>query len=719
MMPAVPSPAAPVLGNISVDMASFASPISAGPGVGMQSISHAFSLPGLSPASDTATATTESSSSVLRSPDTDGRNGAPHSLSTAVSERACQKCRASKRRCDKALPYCTRCTRLGASCVYLADTVTGPSTTTNQAPLAALQSQALSKSEFLCAPDPLAELTAPLILSLVFADAAPGEQQLDWTDGVRAYYNCVHKWYSVVHRGLFDCRIDSLCTSADSPPAPPSYSPSGFSGGCSFTLQKGSADWSFVSTKMSRELALLILAMYLSARTCSTRAGRNRTMFDSLYRIVRRSFALGISETTTPRIEFVQIGALLALYEYGHSNSPLAYRTLSETVAAARVLGIQPGCTSDRDLVNANGISSMEQEQNSAVWWSSFILDQLIHRDEASTHLPFILESPEPITLLPEPGQNSTGRLQSRPRYQPRGPSNRRLPVSMGVNVNLMESFQISAKVASLLHRALRHNYETRMRVPGTLPPVETFAPLDQEIRNMTATLLKDATDWRYALDCFAMCCSALFTLYLPFLPILEAQTATQISNNNELRTALAALRFAAQLSSDITCKMNSEITDPEQELSCRELAVLAAPTCFLVVKVYTGLRIICPEEYQKCQDAILDKYKSLKFFRCRWGIAGTFTVIVLVVVDQPFFSPGGMHNRTNWLTHGFVRLGFLDKLMSQLNDAYGIDWYRCPEVKPVAYQSQNMKDYNLLPPPPPHTNGITMNSEGNAMDLS
>lgn len=265
--------------------------------------------------------------------------------------------------------------RLSATCIYLADTSTGPTAATSQAPLASLQSQSLSKAEFLCAPDPLAELTAPLILSLVSADAAP-EQQLDWTDGVRAYYDCVHKWYSVVHRGLFDSRIDSLCTSADSPAGPSSCSSSSFSGGSSFTLRQGSADWSIVSAKMSRELALLILAMYLSARTCSTQSGRNRAMFDNLYRVVRRAYALGLSESTTPKIEFVQIGALLALYEYGHSNSALAYRTLSETVAVARVLGIRPGCTRDRDHMSIRGISTMEQEQNSALWWSSFIIDQ-------------------------------------------------------------------------------------------------------------------------------------------------------------------------------------------------------------------------------------------------------------------------------------------------------------------------------------------------------
>ncbi|KAK7922996.1 hypothetical protein PG985_007067 [Apiospora marii] len=617
----------------------------------MQSISHAFTLTGLSPASDTAT--NESSPSTFRSPpsDRDSRNGngngAPRPFAPGFSERACQKCRASKRRCDKSSHLLTNkdrpcpiargvqgACRLSATCVYLADTIPGPTAATNQAPLASLQSQALSKSEFLCAPDPLAELTSPVILSFVSADAAP-EEQLDWTDGVRAYYDCVHKWYSVVHRGLFDSRIDNLCASADSPAGPSSCSSPSFSGGSSFTLRQGSADWSIVSAKMSRELALLILAMYLSARTCSTQSGRNRAMFDNLYRVVRRAFSLGLCDSTAPKIEFVQIGALLALYEYGHSNSALAYRTLSETVAAARVLGIRPGCTRDRDHMSINGMSTMEQEQNSALWWSSFIIDQLIHRDDASTHLPFILESPEPITLLPEPGQCSPGRYHPGPSSERRGASNRKLPVSASVNVASMESFQISAKVASLLHRALRHNYETRMRMPGTLPPVETFAPLDQEIRNVTATLLKDATDWRYALDCFAMCCSALFTLYLPFLPILESQTAAQINANNELRTALAALRFAAQLSSDITCKMNNEVSAPDKELSCRELAVLAAPTCFLVVKVYTGLRNICPEEYQKCQDAILDKYKSLNIFKCRWGIAGTSIIVTVLLPHQ------------------------------------------------------------------------------------
>ncbi|KAK8114167.1 hypothetical protein PG999_006236, partial [Apiospora kogelbergensis] len=609
-----------------------------GVSVGMQPISHAFTHTGLSPASDAAT----DSSSVFRSPDS--RNGVPRSFGSAFSERACQKC-----------PR-----RLGATCVYLAEPVTGPGTAPPQAPLASLPSQSLLRSEYLCAPDPLAELTAPLILSFVSADAAPGEQS-DWMDGVRAYYACVHKWYSVVHRVLFDHRIDCLWAAVDSPAAPPSSSSPDFLGGSSSsstTLRRDSADWNVVAANMSREMALLILAMYLSARTCSTQSGRNRDMFDNLYRVVRRAFTLGLCEPTLPKIEFVQIGALLGLYEYGHGQSAVAYRTLSETVAAANVLGIRPGSASDCVPENINGKSALEQEQNSALWWSSFILDQLIHRDDASTHLPFILETPEPGTLLPEPGHNLAGRLQPGSCYESPGTAAQRLPVGADLNVASAESFQISAKIASLLHRALRHNNETRQH--GTLPPVANFAPLDEEIRNMTLLLLKDATDWRYALDCFAMCCSALFTLYLPFLPIIGSKTAAQINESTELRTALAALRFAAQMSSDITCKMNIEFSRSDQELSCRELAALAAPTCYVVVEVYTTLRNIFPQEYQKCQDAILDKYKSLKFFRCRWGIAGTLTTLVILSYryEPPPLSSAdspspllGFSRANSWLT--------------------------------------------------------------------
>lgn len=151
---------------------------------------------------------------------------------------------------------------------------------------------------------------------------------------------------------------------------------------------------------------------------------------------------------------------------------------------------------------------------------------------------------------------------------------------------------------------------------------------------------------------------------------------------------------------------MNSEVSAPDKELSCRELAVLAAPTCFLVVKVYTGLRTICPEEYQKCQDAIMDKYQSLKIFRCRWGIAGTFIIITILLINHCLFItpriPTG-YLLTTWP----VRPRSADKMMRLLNEAYGVDWYQ-----------HRMIGQPATLPPPPQANGNVPNSWG-PMDMS
>lgn len=116
---------------------------------------------------------------------------------------------------------------------------------------------------------------------------------------------------------------------------------------------------------------------------------------------------------------------------------------------------------------------------------------------------------------------------------------------------------------------------------------------------------------------------SALFSLYLSFLPVLESKSTAEIEADEQLRTALAALRFATQMSTDITCKMNAESKATGREMTFRELPAPAAPTCYLVVVTYAGLRNISPEDHSKCQAAIVDKYDSLKFFGQRWGIAG------------------------------------------------------------------------------------------------
>lgn len=271
--------------------------------------------------------------------------------------------------------------RLNAKCVYLAESV-GANQGANGAPVVIFQPRVSANDVLVRSDNPLQEISASQILSLISKDAQM-EEPLDWTDGVRAYYDYIHSWFAVVHRGLFEQQIAAAYSAADSPPSQVSqvYSPPLTNGSPSEKSVSVSATLNLASLSaasephMSREFALLIVAMYLSTRHRSTQAGE-RPMYDELYQFVKRVVALSLLENPLPKLELVQCGALLAMYEYGHGDSLLAYRTLSEAVAAARVLGVKPGREVDGNGSTIHTISSLEEEQKSCLWWALFILDQ-------------------------------------------------------------------------------------------------------------------------------------------------------------------------------------------------------------------------------------------------------------------------------------------------------------------------------------------------------
>lgn len=207
-------------------------------------------------------------------------------------------------------------------------------------------------------------------------------------------------------------------------------------------------------------------------------------------------------------------------------------------------------------------------------------------------------------------------------------PPGRRLAVEAPIGSQAVDSFQMSAQVATLLHHALKYDLERRQQQrEQQLVPVKNFAALDVEIRRATNALLSQNLNWEGALDCFAMLVSALFTLYLPYLPVLEKSTPDAIGRDEELLTALAALRFAMQLSVDISCRLNDDIRSAPRP-SLAVLCAPAAPTCYLVIVAFAGLRRIFPEERERCEHAIGEKFESLWLFSRRWGIAGESSLV-------------------------------------------------------------------------------------------
>ncbi|XDG03961.1 hypothetical protein ABKA04_003576 [Annulohypoxylon sp. FPYF3050] len=649
-----------------------------------------------------------------------------------LAARACEKCRASKRKCDKKLPFCDRCKRLNAKCQYVHDL--SPNSSQIAAQFVICQSRSLTHDALFRAPEPLDGISAAQLLSLVSSGAGPGHPQVDWRSAVSNYFICVHPWFAVVHPAVFERRVSGLIAlvdnaavgtvTGDTPPPSRSNSTSttsqrdsvaGLNLTPSFadaitcnparmvTTVTTSAEWS------AKNVALLVLTMYLNTRMRLTESGE-QPLFDETYRTVKRLLSpllLACVGDPRPCVELVQAGVLLALYEYGHGEIVAAYRTLSQAVATARGMDIKPGqvAESGEDAV----MLSVEEEMTGCLWWAMFILEQSIHQDEDAKSLPFLLESPTRNTLLPETPPMTPASDGCTFPSSPPSPviATRHLSTSVEVSAAKVAGFQLSAKTASIFHRAIRIDKERDAR-PGKMPLVAAYADLDKEIRDTTLSLLNDTLDWEGALDCFAMLVSALFILYLPYLAILErscgggdsgmgmgigagagvgdvplpappstlhsfsSESSTSstsfsgvssidpggmmdgvvgasnpvsrsgslagvntgtgaigmgvgaaaglgagvggvgvgkgttnaaqamLQSNQELSTALAALRFACKMSTDISCKINADYG--------------AAPK--------SPAQLIFPEEMAECQENIAEKFESLTLFSFRWGIA-------------------------------------------------------------------------------------------------
>ncbi|KXJ90938.1 hypothetical protein Micbo1qcDRAFT_68198 [Microdochium bolleyi] len=557
---------------------------------------------------------------------------APDGQAPGFAPRACEKCRLSKRRCDKKLPHCDRCVRLNAKCHYVQDAL-APNANPNGPHFVVYQSQPLSSDVMLRSADPLENITVPQILGLLNGPDTPPDTEPDWKAPIHAYFQYIHPWYAVVHPTLFDQRMSEIQSHPDYPSPARSQSASSYGTGQSDAQASFKRSPSQPETDLEargKDLALLIVAMHLVTRCRRTHAGLVQ-MFDETYRVLKRLVslvALNGADGPPPSIEIVQCSALLALYEYGHGESNTAYRTLAQAAANASVVGVAPGYgdkTASRHILADEPLelSTLDKEERGGIWWSLFILDQFLHRDETATHLPFILETPAYNALLPEmPILTSAPGWKVQTSGHTQFPANsiRRQPVSVVLGNEDLGTFQLSAKCSSLLHRALRLDKE-RSSLPHM--STSTFSDLDQELRRATQTLIERSMHWELMLDCFSMCISALFTLYLPYLPRIETSSVAQIDADPELRIALAALRFACKMSTDISCKINAEYMLGGDNSS--NVDVLSAPvgaTCYLVIIVFSSFRRIFPDENLECQRAIAEKFESLRLFSSRWGIA-------------------------------------------------------------------------------------------------
>lgn len=176
--------------------------------------------------------------------------------------------------------------------------------------------------------------------------------------------------------------------------------------------------------------------------------------------------------------------------------------------------------------------------------------------------------------------------------------------------------------------------------------------------------------------------------------PSDPAPTAQDIvASNEEIKTALAALRFACQMSTDISCKLNADFGAAPR--SPAQLCAPAGATCYFVISTFASLRRIFPAERARCEENIAEKFESLTLFSYRWGIAGS----LFLFFSLPYLAtPETLRNiglGVGWELEGIlvgVESSLLttptEKMMSQL------------EKKMRADRHHYLKHSRLAPPP-------------------
>ncbi|KZL70097.1 fungal specific transcription factor [Colletotrichum tofieldiae] len=413
------------------------------------------------------------------------------------AHRACEKCTRTKKKCDKGLPACSRCTRLATNCCY--DFVVNPPSLTiveqgapgngyKHAGDARPAFDWLSQSDF----------TAGQIMQLLISHG------VDWKASVNTYFNTVNTWLVVIHPDVWQRR----CAAAQ--------------------LETNPND---------SDLALLILCIHiLTIWNCdefSSTAMLEHPLYQSAKRIwiLRKAFS-------KLKIEHVQCGILISLFELGHGDITRCYQTFGEAASIGKVLNLKPGkyVKEEEDMA-----ADPEEEQNRALWWVLVIMDKISHEQSSTLWTPLQMDMPSEDDLLPTEhylwDNDRNGSFKMVKRY----------PVTIPASVRV-GAFQRSCQAAILLGYAI--NWEAANAEIEEPPSVYSFVQLESATRDLIEALITRSETWSENLNTYALCASLFCLLFYSFLYSANRPDtpARDPETDMEMKKAVAGIKFTIGL---------------------------------------------------------------------------------------------------------------------------------------------------------------------------
>ncbi|WYZ41771.1 hypothetical protein EsH8_V_000666 [Colletotrichum jinshuiense] len=413
------------------------------------------------------------------------------------AHRACEKCTRTKKKCDKGLPACSRCTRLATNCCY--DFVVNP-------PSLTIVDQGAAGSHYNAAADARPALewlnqmdfTAGQIMQLL---AARG---VDWKASIKSYFCTVNTWLAVIHPGVWErrcgaARVDANITDPD--------------------------------------LALIILCIHLLTIWNCDEFSSTAMLEHPLYQAAKRIWVLR-KAFSKPKIELVQCGVLISLYELGHGDITRCYQTFGDAASIGRVLGLKPG---KYDKEEEDIPADPEEEQSRSLWWALFIMDKVSHEQSATLWTSLQMDMPSDDDLLPtehylwDNERNIT--FKTIKRY----------PVTIPASVRV-GAFQRSCQAAILLGYAI--HWEAANAEVDETPSVYSFVQLETATRSLIEALITRSETWGENLNTYALCASLFCLLFYSFLYSANRPDtpARDPETDMEMKKAVAGINFTIGL---------------------------------------------------------------------------------------------------------------------------------------------------------------------------
>ncbi|KAH8692703.1 putative Zn(II)2Cys6 transcription factor [Talaromyces proteolyticus] len=456
--------------------------------------------------------------------------------SRPFAANVCALCRSQKRKCDKAMPSCSRCQKLGIPCdydFYLTELANSASSLPMRLSLALGQ---------IWLPPVTLEALQPyqdnvqgrrihvdqFAVQLIMTSLAKSRVPLQ--DVLSVYFFSLQSWLPVIHEKSFRSRVTQL-----------RYAP-------------------------RADTALLLLCMYVAAQGQGNSPENENAQHEAYY-ICKYLFSF-LQIVQPPSLEMVQCGLLITVFEVGSVLSAAA----SVSIATCARLGYALGLHVDqqKDFGNISP-AWVEAEERRRVWLGLFILDRLVMQAATNCRAPHVVGVPDPTFRLPGPDAIWDG-----PCELMRG----EIPgATLATAVEMRVSyFAREVQASELLGQA-----QELINIHDSLELLEKLENLETKVLYMTKILF-DQTPGSWVVFCGAnSICLLTMILLQQGRMAEEAPILGSVDQRRSVDKGLLAVSSTINMICEICAKFNEVATSTEAKLVplpaviCTGMAALAA----------------------------------------------------------------------------------------------------------------------------------------------